>query len=136
MAEQEIISDPLNVRKDNIWLFAQNKPTLIAEDLKKHGVPESITYTVLLARGVFKWLNVRRELIKLKNEWKTRITQLQDRLFETKGKQVGNRQYMRGYKQALEDCRAEVRALCHSERWAAPDFDRHAQKFLEDMENA
>jgi len=54
-----------------IWNIEQNKPSLIAEDLEKHaGVPLELTHKVLLARGVYKWFAVRRQLIRLKDIWK------------------------------------------------------------------
>ena len=53
----------------NIWNFAQNKPSLIVEDIAKEypNIDQDFIYEVLLKRGVFKWLSVRRELIKLKD---------------------------------------------------------------------
>lgn len=114
-----------------IWNIEQNKPSLVAEDLEEFGVPAHITHSVLLARGVYKWLSVRRQIIKLKNVWKARIVETLAKLKEAKRShndyEVG---YLRGYLKAYEECRSEVRALCHSERWQAPDFDRKAQAHL------
>jgi len=114
-----------------IWNIEQNKPSLVAKDLLAFGVPPKVTHDILLARGVYKWLSVRRQIIKLKNVWKCRITETLERLRVAKREhndyEVG---YLRGYLKAHEECRAEVRALCHSDRWQAPDFDRHAQAHL------
>lgn len=114
-----------------IWGIEQNKPSLVAKDLQAFGVPPEITHSVLLARGVYKWLSVRRHIIKLKNVWKARIVETLAKLKEAKRSrndyEVG---YLRGYLKAYEECRGEVRALCHSERWQAPDFDRKAQAHL------
>ena len=117
-----------------IWNIEQNKPSLVAKDLQAFGVPSKITHSILLARGVYKWLSVRRQLIKLKNVWKTRISETLAKLKEAKrernGYEVG---YLRGYLKAYEECRAEVRTLCHSKRWQAPDFDRQAQAHLRSL---
>jgi len=43
--------------------------------------------------------------------------------------------YCRGYAKAYEEVRKEVRDLCHSERWQAPDFDYEAQNFLNKLED-
>ena len=126
------------MNRSNIWNFAQNKPSLVVDDLiemlghtelgyhmdqeYEKGLKSNL-YSVLLKRGVFKWLAVRRDLIKLKNAWKQEIVGLQGRKTE----------YQKGYLKALEKCRADVRALCHSDRWRAPDNDRRAQKWLKNL---
>jgi hypothetical protein len=114
-----------------IWNIAQNKPSLIADDLETYGVPRAVTHNILLARGVYKWLAVRRQLITLKDVWGTRLTQSYT---SRKGLPPLPRAYQQGYAKALEECRAEVRALCHSSRWQAPDFDREAQTHLQTLE--
>ena len=107
-----------------IWELEQNKPSLVADDLEKFGVPRNVSYAILLARGVFKWLAVRRELISLKNIWRDRLT------VAYRAQEQHNTEWRKGYIAALQECRAEVRALCHSERYRAPDFDREANEFL------
>ena len=118
----------------DIWCIRQNKPTLIVRDLAAYGVPADVAYGILLGRGVFKWLAVRRDLIKLKNTWKERVTATITRIHEAKREhnQV-ELAYQRGYLKAYEECRAEVRGLCHSDRFRAPDFDGGAQEFLEEV---
>lgn len=113
------------VTSKNIWNFAQNKPTLIVEDIvrKYPNVDPNFVYEVLLKRGIFKWLAVRRDLIKLKNEWKNEITKL-NRKKTLKEK---------GYYHALLKCRAQVRKLCHSERFRCPDFDSRGNQYLESL---
>ena len=116
--------------RKSIWCIRQNKPSYVAKDLAIFGVPEKITHRILLARGVYKWFSVRRQLIKLKDVWKSRIRVAHEEIRNTK-----NRSYLKGYLKAYEEARKEVRVLCHSERWQAPDFDRDAQRFLKELEN-
>ena len=113
----------------------QNKPCLIAADLATLGVARDTTYSVLLGRGVFKWLAVRRDLIRLKNAWRSHITVIIETIKAAKkdGDEY-HHAYLKGYLKAYEECRAEVRALCHSDRWRCPDNDAHAQDFLDRLE--
>lgn len=122
---------PLHPTPENIWKFQQNRPTLIAEDLSTLGVPASVTYAVLLARGAFKWFAVRRDLIKLKNHWRDEVRRLQADIVRAKksGRGYATAEY-RGRLKALQECRAQVRELCHSDRWRAPDFDGPAARWL------
>ena len=115
----------------DIWNIKQNKPRYIARDMLKHGIPKEETYKILLGRGVFKWLAVRRDLIKLKNVWRDRLSELYQKAQENKGSKE-HREIV-GRIKAMEECRAEVRELCHSDRWRAPDFDREAVRFLEEL---
>jgi hypothetical protein len=116
--------------KDVIWHFAQNKPSLIADDLEQY-VDRDIVMASLLRRGVFKWLAVRRDLIRLKNTWKGQITDtLNDMEVSKKEGKHYHRAYLRGYRTALNECREDVRRLCHSDRWQAPDFCKESREFL------
>ena len=110
----------------SIWQERQNKPSLIVYDIVERypNVDAEFIYEVLLRRGVFKWLAVRRDLIKLKEEWKKKIRELNRK----------KTQQEKGYLKALEKCRAQVRDLCHSPRWRAPDFDKKSQQFLDKKE--
>jgi Leu/Phe-tRNA-protein transferase len=121
-----------------IWELAQNKPSLVVKDVLKLSrssffeMTEDRLYQILLNRGVFKWLAVRRDLIKLKDKWKRSVTACLAWKKEFKRTKEWRRYYfVKGYQAALEQCRAEVRALCHSQRWRAPDNDRKAQEWLE-----
>ena len=105
-----------------IWNFRQNKPSLIVNDIIKEypDVNPDFIYTVLLQRGVFKWLSVRRDIIKLKNEMLNEIRNLSHKKTPEE----------KGYYKAIIKWRGKIRKLCHSARWVAPDFDRKANKFL------
>jgi len=113
----------------------QNKPSLIAEDLfEKFGVPFDKGMEILLFRGVFKWLAVRRGIIKTKDIWKDRVKETLDNIGQAKLAHDRKVLWYRGYLKAYEECRKEIRALCHSPRWQAPDFDRRANEFLRNEE--
>lgn len=129
--------DPFNASPLNIWDYKQNKPSLIAKDmLDKFNIPEVLTLRILMARGVFKWFTVRRNLIKQKNTWKQKIKEDLKSLSEAKKKKDWARaQYLRGKLKALSDCRKDVRKMCHSQRWTAPDFDQKALKRLNEHLN-
>ena len=125
----------MKATKANIWEIAQNKPSLIVKDMLQYGVPKDITHNVLLSRGVYKWLAVRRRLIKLKNTWKEGIKNtIQAIQVAKKDNSQYHIAYYRGYLKAYEECREEVRALCHSDRWQAPDFDKEAQEYLKSIQ--
>jgi len=110
------------MNEKNIWAEKQNKPTLIVRDILKitTDISKNQIYEILLRRGVFKWFSVRRELIRLKMSWKKEISALNHRKSD----------YEKGYAKAMDKCRGEVRALCHSERWVAPDNDEKAIEYL------
>jgi hypothetical protein len=121
--------NPLEARPENIWNYRQNKPSYVCRDLEAlAGVPQGLTARILVARGVTKWLAVRRRLIVLKNAWKEQIRTLHGQ--QAKAKRDRDFYYRKGYLAALEQCRAEVRELCHSERWAWPDHDRGFARLL------
>ena len=140
------MNNPLEVNPGNVWQYRQNKPIHVARDLHRiFGVPIKATLKILMARGVCKWLAVRRDLIRVKNVWKAEIT---DTLIKIKMKKVilkethkdNNRAhcelwYLRGYLKAMEICRADIRAMCHSERWRFPDHDSASRKLIFDDNN-
>ncbi len=106
----------------------QNKPTLIVRDLAAFDVPPDAAYEILLRRGVFKWLSARRRIIRLKDDIKREVTLS---LVRQRGAVDGNdKAFERGYRKAKEEDRASIRAICHSPRWQAPDFDRDARRWL------
>lgn len=139
---------PRRMDAATIWHEAQNKPSLIVHDLAPYA-PAHAVYESLLRRGVFKWLAVRRVLIHTKNVWRDRITESIERQRDFKDmahamrglphRDARRQRAMllrwaaeeRGYRRGLEQCRAEVLAMCHSDRWQAPDSDRAAQRWLD-----
>lgn len=119
--------EPEVVMPENVWSYAQNKPSYVADDLARYGVPHAVTYAVLMARGVFKWLSVRRDLIRLKNYWRLELTRLQGIVGTLHGEE---RARTSERIKTLTECRGAIRALCHSERWRAPDHDGRAWRWL------
>jgi hypothetical protein len=108
---------------ENIWNFAQNKPSLIVDDIVAEypDIDRDFLYEILFRRGCFKWFAVRRDLIKLKNFWRNII--------------AGNNYHkkdpkLRGKMAQLILCREAVRRLCHSARWTVPDNDSKAIKWF------
>lgn len=113
------------MNNQDIWQFEQNKPSLVVKDIveKYPFIEEDFIYEVLLRRGVFKWLTVRREFIRLKDKWKAEIRELNRKKTDKE----------KGYHNALVKCRQEIRKLCHSERFVAPDIDKKAQSYLKKL---
>jgi len=126
-----------NLIKD-IWQFKQNKPTLIVRDIQQlyPQIPENFLYSILLSRGVFKWLSVRRELIKLKDTWKEKVKNILSEIVIHKKKDKLYYSYLKGYLKGYEECRKEVRQLCHLDRLQAPDFDKKANEYLRNLKEA
>lgn len=117
--------------RNSIWIEEQNKPTLVVRDLAEWVDPD-VVYASLLRRGVFKWLTARRQIIKLKNVWRDRVTASIAEQRETSDRD--RRSWLRGYRAGVEECRREVREICHGPRWQAPDIDRAAIRWLEQYE--
>lgn len=95
----------------------QNHPELVVRDLAALGVPQEVVRRTLKWRGVNKWFAVRRLLITLKFRWKDRISAVQEEKRRAKW-QGDMKRYNQlvGYQRAYEECRQQVRALCHHTR--------------------
>ena len=110
----------------------QNRPILIARDLAAWGVPQDAVMEILLRRGVYKWLAVRRDLIRLKHQWKADLTYLNKLLALSKG--YRDLRHLRGRwrleHRMLQRCYGQVQQLCKGPRAQAPDNDRQAVRFL------
>lgn len=120
-------ADGYSVLESALAGVRQAKVSYIARDLAPW-VPVDLVYATLLRRGVFKWLAVRRELIRLKNAWRDEIRILHTQLREERD--PIRRAALRGRLHALEEARAAIRALCHLPRVTAPDNDPEAQLFV------
>ncbi len=96
----------------NIDNERQNHPELVVKDLLPF-VGADVVRAALKRRGINKWLRVRRLLIALKSRWKDELGEARSRAALPTEKR---REYWRGYAVALDNCRQQVRALCHSPR--------------------
>lgn len=107
-----------NDKEDDINNWRQNHPELIVQDIGFiTGVDLDLIRRILKFRGVNKWFRVRRLLISLKHRWKDEIERVQKEKAEARKKGDWQRYYfLKGYCEALIDCRQQVRALCHSPR--------------------
>ena len=113
-------------------------------------------YEILLKRGVFKWLAVRRDLITYKNTLKREIFQFNHevengslpRRIKVKGGckfrlsfgkflmeplWIDNPEYLerKGRIKALIEVRKEIRKMCHSHRWRVQENDREASLWMD-----
>lgn len=99
----------------------QNKVKYVISDLMDafnlHPGDEEIIRQILLRRGINKWLTCRRMIIRLKDEWKSEITMLQDEMSCTSG---GDKSRLRGHLKALVGARQDLRKICHLSRWQFP----------------
>lgn len=130
------------MNKHNIWQMRQNRPSLVVEDLEQYA-PKEVVYESLLKRGVFKWMACRRDIIKTKNKLRAavnfanemihcyRMLPLKDNDPKFERVKAGKIAYWRGYLKGVQFAYMCIRAICHSERWRAPDNDKKAMKWLE-----
>jgi hypothetical protein len=98
----------------------------MADMQELYQVPNRETFRILVARGVVKWLIVRRKLIRLKDIWKLQETSTQATIVRTKelmkdSPRDSTLEYQlawnRGYLACAQERRRDVRNLCHSPRW-------------------
>lgn len=107
--------NPLDVSPDNIWEYPQNRMRLVLHDFEELGIPAEITRKILLARGVYKWLACRQDFIRLKDELKGEIRGLHEISRQLPKGKLRDQTLARVH--ALEDVRARIRSICHSQRW-------------------
>ena len=113
----------------NIWNFRQNNPELIIKDAAKYlGLDDNdceLLRQILLARGVNKWLKVRRDLIAYKKQVKNELKQIETERVALKSylrEERDERLYhhylaLKGITKTLQGVRAQLRALCNTDRW-------------------
>ena len=136
--------DIFAITPNNIWSYKQNHPELVINDLQIRGVSGEIIELVrisMLARGINKWLKVRRDLIAYKKIKKHQIKDKFQDIMRIKGelKKVPFKtveSYMllkqlavvKAELKLLEEVRSSLKALCMTERWQI-----WKNKDLEDM---
>ena len=114
------IKDYPEVSPRTIWGFRQNHPELVIRDLREYlGLDEEqleFVRTVLLARGINKWLKVRRDLIAYKKQKKHAIKQV---VAERLTKEKGSSEYriLTERLKQLNEVRGTLKGLCMTERY-------------------
>lgn|SRR5574341_310052 len=110
----------------------------VFDDVIAQGVNE-----ILLRRGVYKWLAVRRDLIRYKHTLKDleNVMLEHTHLIKAMGTALGkearhNSDYLKlrsegkGILKTMQRIRKDLRAMTHSDRLRAPDNDRMAQDYV------
>jgi hypothetical protein len=112
-----------------IWNFRQNNPELVIKDAREYlGLNEEqceLLRTILLARGVNKWLKVRRDLIAYKKQLKHEIRRLQEEIAALKAqlrtgfdhKVYHNYIRNKALLAKLSSIRGDLKQLCMTDRW-------------------
>ena len=123
------------VTRSNIWNFRQNNPELVIQDAKQYlGLSEEqccILRTILLARGINKWLKVRRDLIAYKKQIKHKV-RLYTLLYSI-SKHTKYREMYRELLKTYEEIRKNLKLLCSTDRYQIwPQLGSH-HKELESM---
>jgi hypothetical protein len=118
------------VSPKTIWNFKQNNPELVVEDARQYiGLNEEqceLLRTILLARGVNKWLKVRRDLIAYKKQIKHQIKRVTEEIKAAKSllrddpqnqRIITQRIVLKETLKILEAVRGDLKALCMTDRW-------------------
>lgn len=100
----------------------QNNPELIVTDAARYlGLnreQQDVLRQILLARGVNKWLKVRRDLIAYKKVLKHKLKEVDAQRLEAR--QAGQYHKAAGLLAGLKvliEVRSTLRKLCHTSRW-------------------
>ncbi len=119
------------VDKKGIYNEKQNYPELVVEDilrlLKESKDPEDVLrdqlYSILLKRGINKWLFVRKLLIRLKKKYQHKIREIDQKL---KDAPMDNKKYwkLKGELKAYTEIRKELMLLCNTPRWVIWNYKR------------
>jgi len=106
------------VTPQTIWNFRQNNPELVIRDAKQYlNLDEKqceLLRKILLARGVNKWLKVRRDLIAYKKAIKHDITRI---MKIRKSAPPREKAILLPTLKFAEKVRADLRQLCKTDRW-------------------
>ena len=109
-----------------IWNFRQNHPELVVRDLRDYlGLDEAacaFVRRVLLARGVNKWLKVRRDLIAYKKQLKHELKATDAERLASKG--TPRYRELTERLKLLQRVRGDLKALCMTDRWQVWPHDR------------
>lgn len=117
-----------------IWNFRQNHPELVVRDLKEHLQLDEeqcdLVRKVLLARGINKWLKVRRDLIAFKKQLKHRLKAVDAERANHPKRSPRHRELTAELK-VLMETRGILKSLCMTNRWQI--WPREISKGLKKM---
>lgn len=117
-----MITKIMDLTPYNIEQIKQNKIKYVVRDFQKHGIAETVTRYILLARGFNKWIANRGEFIRLKDKYKHEITaKLQELQVAKSQKRYYHIAKIKGELKILIRVRQDIRKICHSPRWQFPD---------------
>lgn len=130
------IKDYPEVSPKTIWNFRQNHPELVIRDLREYlGLDEEkleFVRTVMLSRGINKWLKVRRDLIAYKKQLRKEIKQTVGDLENTP--KFDKKWYLLKERlKILSGVRGTLKGLCMTERWQIWEKDGHIREGIRKM---
>jgi len=117
------------VDRERIWNYEQNVPDLIVDDIIEFWYKEgfdiyreeeirNFLYSVLLKRGVNKWLFVRKLLIRYKKLLVEQIHEEEKKMKEAKKRKDWKEYYYhKGRLSVLGEVRKDLKLLCCTPRW-------------------
>ena len=112
--------EPEHPTPENIWNFRQNHPELVVRDLaEKLNLDEyqqQIVRDSLMARGVNKWLKVRRDLIAYKKLLKHEVARIEKERVALP-KWSPERKRLLSVQNRVREIRKDLKTLCMTERW-------------------
>jgi len=133
------------VTPQNIYNFRQSNPELVIKDAREFlGLSEAqceALRTILLARGVNKWLKARRDLIAYKKQLKHEIKAIEALKIEVKSELREGRNYRLYYRyialreklKLLQRIRADLKSICETPRWQIWPRNSHHHNALKTM---
>jgi hypothetical protein len=144
---QTPLISPLRVSKKNIENFRKRKISQVAKDLEQlTGTDPRVTAKVLMARGVPKLFNMRKDLMKIQEHLKLSITDFQcvlsgknididgATLFKPskKNTDINTKEYYRilGMVEGFQVCAKFINIILNKTSWQMPDGDEEFEKLL------
>ena len=126
------------VSKENIWNFRQNNPELVIQDAKEFLCLDDeqcqVLRDIMLARGINKWLKVRRDLIAYKKQIKHRIRELNELIPQLKRQaKWGEYRVERQELKTLMVVRGNLKSLCMTDRWQIWPVGRSHHNSIKEM---
>lgn len=130
------INDYPEVSRRTIWNFRQNSPELVVRDLRDYlGLNEEqcqFVRTVLLARGINKWLKVRRDIIAYKKQIRNEIKDTEQARAKEQPTSLKRKELLVRSK-TLQSVRCTLKQLCMTDRWQPWPKDKHIKEGIRTM---